>query len=81
MTQPLPDEITFSVWEENLPSGSKKARIRESDQDFSEPRIPLMLAKQYNEEEAMLAKLEWRDVATRYFVVKATTAFEEMSDG
>jgi hypothetical protein len=72
--------ITYEMWQEDLRTGTK-TRGLETERGYSQPRILQQLAAAFNADELDVAEnhtIPPRPVRTRYFVVKATTTFEEL---
>lgn len=66
--------ISFEIWQDT----EGVIRRRPRDRDFVNVKGAWIIADGHNTAEAETANLEKRKVRTRFFVVKATTTFEEL---
>lgn len=67
--------IDYQVWRSSRRNSFETRPILRDG--FTE-EVARHYANEYNEEESALAKMEHRAVRVRFFVVKATTTFEEV---
>jgi hypothetical protein len=72
----LASVVTYEVWEQE----TGKEPYRRHERGYSDPRAPQRIADGYNDEQVWLDRYEpdHTKPTRRFFVVRATTAFEEV---
>lgn len=77
MTTLADTDVTYEVWEQRRGQDAQ----RRHERGFTKPGMPQKIADDFTEDQKWLDRYqpEGSEPSTRYFVVKATTTFEEVS--